>query len=258
MPPPPIAHPGATLDGLLGGRVRLLQPERGYRVAIDPVLLAAAVAAKAGETVLDAGAGTGAVALCLTARVPGLAVAALERDPLHLGLLRANVALNDREDAIAVEPGDLLAPAPGLKARTFEWVATNPPFHPVGRSSPSPFASRAAAHGAAVPLADWIAACLRRAAPGGRLVLVHRAAELGTVMAALLDKAAEVTIFPVQARARDPAGRVVVRARKGGKGGVRLLPPLVLHASDGGWTAAAEAVLRGGASLDAVVGKGEA
>ena len=32
-----------TEDALMGGRVRLLQPRRGYRVAVDAVLLAAAV-----------------------------------------------------------------------------------------------------------------------------------------------------------------------------------------------------------------------
>ena len=32
-----------TEDALLGGRVRLLQSRRGYRVAVDAVLLAAAV-----------------------------------------------------------------------------------------------------------------------------------------------------------------------------------------------------------------------
>ena len=41
-------------DGLLGGRVTILQPAGGYRTAIDPVLLAAAVPAQPGETVLDA------------------------------------------------------------------------------------------------------------------------------------------------------------------------------------------------------------
>ena len=59
-----------TEDALLGGRVRLLQPRRGYRVAVDAVLLAAAVDPAAGERVLDLGAGVGAVGLCLAERVP--------------------------------------------------------------------------------------------------------------------------------------------------------------------------------------------
>ena len=47
-------------DRLLGGRVRLSQPVEGYRAAIDPVFLAAAVPARAGESGLDLGCGPGA------------------------------------------------------------------------------------------------------------------------------------------------------------------------------------------------------
>ena len=64
-------------DSLLGGRVRLRQPAAGYRVAIDPVLLAAAVPASAGERALDVGAGSAAAALCLGVRVAGVHVTGL-------------------------------------------------------------------------------------------------------------------------------------------------------------------------------------
>ena len=61
-----------TEGHLLGGRVRYAQPRVGYRTGIEPVLLAAAVAARAGERVLEAGCGAGAGLLCLAARVPGI------------------------------------------------------------------------------------------------------------------------------------------------------------------------------------------
>ena len=72
-----LAEPELSDDRLLGGRLRFSQPRRGYRTAIDPVLLAAAVAAESAETVLDVGTGTGATALCLAARVPGCMVVGL-------------------------------------------------------------------------------------------------------------------------------------------------------------------------------------
>ena len=59
-------------------RVALRQPAAGYRAAIDPVLLAAAVPAQSGETVLDIGTGTGAALICLAARVAGCRVVGLE------------------------------------------------------------------------------------------------------------------------------------------------------------------------------------
>ncbi|MBY0337772.1 MAG: methyltransferase, partial [Acetobacteraceae bacterium] len=79
---------------LLGGRVRLRQPVDGFRAALDPVLLAAAIPARSGERVLEAGCGTGAAFLCLAARVPGLAIVAVERDPAIAALAAGNAALN--------------------------------------------------------------------------------------------------------------------------------------------------------------------
>ena len=51
------------MDGL-----PFLQPRHGYRVAIDPVLLAAAVPYDR-DRILDLGSGTGAASLCLAARL---------------------------------------------------------------------------------------------------------------------------------------------------------------------------------------------
>jgi len=54
-----------TDNTLLGGRVVVRQPTEGYRAAVDPVLLAAAVPAHGGQHVLDAGCGTGNMAKVL-------------------------------------------------------------------------------------------------------------------------------------------------------------------------------------------------
>ena len=83
-----------TDDKFLMGRLRLLQPAQGYRAATDPVLLAAACPASAGQSVLDLGCGAGAAALCLAARVPGLALAGLELQPGYADLARRNAARN--------------------------------------------------------------------------------------------------------------------------------------------------------------------
>jgi tRNA1(Val) A37 N6-methylase TrmN6 len=73
-------EPAFTRDALLAGKVALWQPTRGYRVAVDPVLLAAAVEPKAGDRVLDMGCGVAAISLCLLARCPDISVVGLERN----------------------------------------------------------------------------------------------------------------------------------------------------------------------------------
>ena len=68
-------------DAVLGGRLVLRQPLRGHRFGHDAILLAAAVAARAGERAVELGAGVGAAGLALARRVDGLDVTLVEIDP---------------------------------------------------------------------------------------------------------------------------------------------------------------------------------
>jgi tRNA1(Val) A37 N6-methylase TrmN6 len=253
-PPPPTPTEAAPRsdDALLGGRLRLRQPRRGYRVAIDPVLLAAAVTAGPGETVLDAGAGSGAAALCLAHRVPGCRVLGLEREPELLELAQANVTANGLATRIELVAGDLLAPPPGLRQRVFDRVMTNPPFHPAGAASAPATPSGRAAHLATAGVAEWIGACLARLRPLGWLTLIHRAGRLDELLAARAGRAGDLRVCPLWPRSGVPARRVIVAGRKGARSPLRLLPGLVLHeGADGGgrFTSAANAILREGAPL---------
>ncbi|MDX6749127.1 methyltransferase [Geminicoccaceae bacterium 1502E] len=248
MLPEPRTAPEVSDDELLGGRLRLLQPRHGYRVAIDPVLLAAALPAANGR-VLDAGTGTGAAALCLAARVPDCCVVALERDPGHAALARASVRRNGLEERIEVVEGDLLALPAALRRATFDAVMTNPPFNaPCGNAPRSP--GRAVAHVEEVAPALWLDACLRRLRPRGLLALIHRADRLHEVLAALHGRAGAITVLPLWPRAGVPARRVVVLARKGARGPLTLAAGLVLHEPDGGFTRCAQAILRHAAPLE--------
>jgi tRNA1(Val) A37 N6-methylase TrmN6 len=66
----------------------------------------------------------------------------------------------------------------------------------------------------------------------------------------LSEGAGSFRIRPIQPFADQPAKRVLVRAVKGGRAPLALLPPLVLHPRDGTkHTPEAEAILRGEARL---------
>ena len=97
-----------TEDSLLDGKVRLLQPKEGYRVAIDSVFLAAAIPANPGELVLDAGAGVGGASLCLGWRERGCHVRGLEMQRDLVRLAARNVALNGMTGRVEIMIGDLL------------------------------------------------------------------------------------------------------------------------------------------------------
>lgn len=237
-------------DGLLDGRVRLFQPRRGYRVAVDPVLLAAAAPVSAGESVLDAGTGTAAAALCLLWRVPACAVTGLERDPDLLTLARRGADANGTGGRLRLVEGDLLARPGPLAGAAFDHVITNPPFHPAGAATPPATATGRAAHLAEAGVGAWLDACLRRLRPGGRLTLIHGGGHIDTIMAALVGRAGGITLCPLWPMAAAAAAkRVIVAARKGSRAPARLLRGMVLHEPDGRFTAEADAVLRHGRPL---------
>lgn len=240
-------------DALLDGRVRLRQPAKGYRVAIDPVFLAAAVPAGPGSRVLDLGCGVGAAALCLLARVPEARVTGLEVAPEAAALARENAVLNGRADSFTVVDGDIaeLGRAGGaLPVGSFDEVLCNPPHQPAAATAaPDPAKARATHEGAA-GLAAWVAAALDSVRPGGGLTFVHRADRLSELLAALSGRAGDAVIFPLWPKRGQAAKRILLRAREGARGPLALAPGLLLHEDDGRFTAAAEAVLRGGEGLD--------
>ena len=85
---------------------------------------------------------------------------------------------------------------------------------------------------------------------GGTITVIHRADRLADLLALLGAKAGSFQIRPIHPHADDPAGRVLVRAVRGGRAPLRLLPPLVLHQRGGAkHTDEAEAILRGAADL---------
>jgi tRNA1(Val) A37 N6-methylase TrmN6 len=232
-----------TDDTLLGGRVRLRQPQGGLRAGHDAVLVAAAVPARPGEQVLELGCGSGAAFLCLAARVPEVRIVAVEREPELAALARENAALNGLADRVTVIEGDVADPALRRALPRCAHGFANPPYWE-GGSAPPAALRRAATHEEA-PLSDW-AACLATVAHRGSATLVLPAARFADGLAALrAARFGSPALLPLWPRAGVAAKRVLVSARLGGKGPGRVLPGLVLHGAE-----AAEAILRDGAALD--------
>ncbi len=237
-------------DHLLGGRVALRQPMSGYRAAIDPVFLAAAVPAGPDDLVLDVGAGVGAAALCLARREPGCTVRGIEVQRDLVRLATENIIANGLNGRVEVMVGNLLSPPPRLAPGAFAHVMANPPYLPEAAATRPPDAGKARAHveGDAA-LADWVRFALAMVRPKGSITFIHRADRLDDLMAAVAGRVGDIVVFPLWPGGGKPASRVILRARKGVATPTRLLPGLTLHEADGRYTAAADAVLRDAAGL---------
>jgi len=239
-----------TEDHLLGGRIRLRQPADGARAAIDPVFLAASVAAEPSQQILDIGCGTGAAMLCLAARVPQCRIVGLEMQRDLVRIAGDNVILNGMTARLSVMTADLLAPPPRLSPGSYDHAMANPPYLTQGAGIVPATPGRAAAtiEGAA-DLGDWVRFALMMIRAKGTVHFIHRADRIDALLAQLSGRAGEITVFPLWPGAGQPASRILVRARKQVASPARLATGLVLHEPDGRFTAAAEAILRGGAAL---------
>ncbi len=240
--------PEIVENALLGGRVRFLQPARGYRAGMDAALLAAACDAAPGERVIEAGCGAGAVLMQIAARRPGAVLTGLERDPAMAALARRNAALNGA--AATIVEGDVAQGFRALDLPVFDRAVSNPPFFDDPGALRAPAPGKTGAWMADDGLAAWTRFLLKSVREGGRIVIIHRADRLADLLAGLGETAGSFSIRPVHAFADEPAKRVLVQAIKTGKAPLRLLPPLVLHARDGAkHTPEAEAILRGETGL---------
>ncbi len=227
-----------TDDAFLGGRLCLRQPKSGHRAGHDAMLLAAATPVRAGDRVVDFGAGVGAAGLAVARRVPEIRLVLVEIDAGLAGLARRNAASN----AIAAEVVvlDVTASAEaltaaGLSADSADVVLMNPPFNDAARHRASPDRAREIAHVAtAATLENWTGAARRTLKSGGALTLIWRADGLAEVVAALGRGFGSLAILPVHGERDAPAIRVLVRAVKGGRAATRIHASLVLNGSPAG------------------------
>ena len=250
--------PETTDDAVLGGRLRLTQKKRGHRVGHDAILLAAATGAQPGRP--------GGRIRRGRRRCRSGAGGALSRGGRDTGGNRSGARRHRRGRTLCAmasssgcAPSPLTSPrrrmnfaAHGIGPGSADRVLMNPPFNNPARQNVSPDPGRRAAHVAGDGiLGEWVTAAAWVLHSAGTLTLIWRADGLAEVLAALDGRFGDVAVLPVHGRAGAPAIRVVVRARKGSRAPLALLPGLMLNDETGKPTAEAEAVLRGAEALAA-------
>jgi tRNA1(Val) A37 N6-methylase TrmN6 len=241
-----------TEDGFLGGRLRVLQPEKGYRAGIDAVFLAATIPCVPGDTLYEAGIGTGVAALCTIARCPGVHITGIEVAARHALLCEQNAKRNGCSDAVRVIHADVkeamrkdLATMP--VHGSFSHAFANPPYFEDGKSTASPNLLKAQAHAFGPDdLELWIKVLYTMVASRGTVTIVHRAETLGKLLVLMEERFGDIRVAPLYAREGTAASRVIVQGVKGSKAPMQLLPGLVLHDAGSQFTPEAEAILRDG------------
>jgi tRNA1Val (adenine37-N6)-methyltransferase len=233
---------GETLDTFFHGRIRVIQPKKGYRFSVDAPLLADFIRTRRTDDILEVGTGGGIISLLLGRR-PFRQITAIEIQPGLAALARRNVTLNGLGGRIEIVRADWRTFEP---RRTYDLVFSNPPYirHATGFLSASAEKS-AAKHELHGGIGEMMAKTAVLLAPGGRAAFVYPERRRADLLAAAGKAHLSVNRLRfVHPREGEPPNLFLVELG-GAKREPELMPPLVLFGPDGRYTPAAEAVFAG-------------
>lgn len=225
-----------TIDDLILGGLKIIQKKKGFRFAIDAVLLAHFATVKKGAKIIDLGTGTGVIPLILSTRGRDLEITGVEIQKQVAQMAQRSIALNHLEGIkiINTDFNDL----DSMHHTKYDLVVSNPPYLPVDRGKISPSEEIALSrHELKCSLEDLVKSAVLLLKNQGRFALIHRSDRLAEIIALLTTHKLEPKrIRLVHPFFGKPANLLLVEAIKGAKTGVAVHEPLVIYDNDGKYT----------------------
>ncbi len=243
----PVPLKDETVDGLLSGRLSVLQKKGGYRFSLDAILLAHFVRVRGAKRVVDLGSGNGVIPLILTSLYPSVRVTGLEIQDKMVDRALRNIAMNDVQDRVEILQGDVISVDKRLPPGSFDLALSNPPYRRLssGRVSPDP-ERYVARHEAKVSLTDFLHAGATLLPAGGSMALIYPATRAVDLLVAMRGEGLEPKrlrfVYPF---AHGPAEFVLAEGVKGAGSEVRIMSPLIVYAGEKKYTEEVKAMLKG-------------
>lgn len=235
-----------TLDDLIIGNLKIIQPKKGYRFSIDAVLIAHFCCLDKVKTVVDLGTGSGVIPLILSQRKREIRVKGIEIQDSMLDRAIRSVQYNGLEDRIEIIRGDIKKIGDFLPPASAELVVCNPPFwrRNEGRISQNP-EEAIARHELEVDLETMIRASFYLLTFRGHLAFIQRADRFLEGVKALEKNNMGITrVRWVHSKKGQPAKLVMVEAAKNRPSNMQVLPPLIIYEDNGDYCAELKEIYR--------------
>lgn len=226
----------AEYDDLWPGGPRFARSGAGFALGTDSVLLADFAAQRRGvRRIADLGCGAGVLTVLLLCALEQATAVGIELQPDAAQLARGNIKANGLSGRAQILCADLREHRTLLPAGSFDLVVSNPPYFAAGSGHTSPDPVRAHARDERTcTMQDICTAMAYLTRWGGAAALVHRPERLSELLCALTAAGLEPKRLRTVAYRADAApSLVLVEARRGGKPGLAVLPPLALCKPDG-------------------------
>lgn len=206
-----------------------------FRLSTDCVLLADFINTSTHKKGIDLGCASGAIALLLLCKSSRLHMTGLEIIPEAAELARKNMESNSHESRSRIICGDIRQHRQLFAAGSFDLVAANPPYFPVGSGYISPDEGRASARAeGSCSLEDICAAAAYLCRTGGSFSLVHKPERLSEVFCCMTKHGMEPKRLRMVAHRPGAAPNLVlIEGRRGGKPGLKVEPTLYINDCSG-------------------------
>ena len=241
-----------TSDTLFNGKLIIYQRKRGYRFALDAVLLAGLTRVRPADRILDLGTGCGVIPLVMAHRNLGQRIVGVEIQSDLAGLAQRNVEANGFGNKIEIYEGDFRRISADFRPGSFDLVTSNPPYRRLRSGRLNVDEQQAIArHELKSSLTDVFRTAGTLLGQGGRLSVIYSA----TRLAHLLVTAHEYHLTPKQltmiySDAASEARLVHLECRKGAGEELRIAPPFFIYREDKTYTEAMRLLYEDGQERD--------
>lgn len=213
---------GERLDDLQYNNLYLIQHPKKYCFTTDAVLLANFVSAKAGDKVVDLCSGSGVIGILVLAKTKATSIILVELQEYLAGMSKRSVELNGLTDKIAVINKPLQDINREIGTELYEVVVCNPPYKMKNASLLShDYEIDICKHEITVTLEEIIKESGRLLKYGGYFYTINKEERLTDIVCLLRKyqlEPKEIVIVP----SKKGSSLVLVKAKKGGKSGVRV------------------------------------
>jgi tRNA1Val (adenine37-N6)-methyltransferase len=215
-----------VLDTIIRGRLKVIQPNRGYRFSVDALLLAEFASIKDTDSVVDLGAGCGIISLLIAINRKAKLIFGLEIQKDLASQAKRNVIINNLEGKVYIICGDLRKLP--IKPGSASVVICNPPYRKGKSGRVNPDLGKAIArHEIFANLNHILMAGKTILQPGGKLALIYPANRLPEIFSTMRSFSLEPKrlqiIFPNNT---SNAKLAMIEGSLHGNPGLKILPPL--------------------------------
>jgi len=243
----PVIADDETLDTIGPDELRIIQPKRGPRFAIDSILLASYAKSLINGQVMDLGCGTGIISLWLARQNKIKEITGIDIDRNSIERAIRSARLNQSVTDLNFRHADIREIRKIFKPEICNAVVINPPFRKMGSGKTSPVHNKiVACHEVSGHLSDFIEAASYLLKTGGKCVMLHLSERLAEIVAEFRNRGLEIKrIRCIHAYASSNAKQFLSLAQKGARSGTIVEKPLIIYQRKGIYQPEIQTILYG-------------